>query len=53
VWLLILPFPGWLTGQLITASKNEEGKLEYNPVTVVLMTETTKLCFAVGLYLRE
>lgn len=37
----------------MTASKNADGKLEYNPVTVVLMTETTKLIAAIVLYLRE
>lgn len=40
-------------GMLVTSSKNEDGSYPYNPVTLVLLTETLKLNLCVVLYLRE
>eukprot|EP00050_Salpingoeca_kvevrii_P015676 m.49008 g.49008 ORF g.49008 m.49008 type:complete len:214 (+) comp6458_c0_seq1:37-678(+) len=40
-------------GQLITASKGEDGKLIYNPITLVLLVEICKLMAAVFIFCRE
>jgi len=40
-------------GMLVTSSKNKDGSFPYNPVTLVLLTESLKVCLCVGLYLRE
>lgn len=40
-------------GLLVTATKNKDNKFDYNPITVVLMTETLKLIMACGIYLKS
>lgn len=40
-------------GLLVTATKNKDNKFDYNPITVVLMTETLKLLIALGIYLQS
>ncbi len=43
----------WPLGLLVTASKNEDGSLSYNPVTVIFITETVKLVVSCGIFLSE
>lgn len=40
-------------GLLVTASKNKDNKFNYNPITVVLMTELLKLLFSSAIYLKK
>lgn len=40
-------------GLLVTASKTKENKFNYNPTTVVLMTELLKLTVSALIYLKE
>lgn len=42
-----------LIGLLVTATKNKDNSFDYNPTTVVLMTEALKLVFACGIYLNR
>ncbi|CAF0885978.1 unnamed protein product [Brachionus calyciflorus] len=40
-------------GLLVTASKNKDNKFNYNPITVVLLTELLKLIFSSVAYLKN
>lgn len=40
-------------GLLVTATKNKENKFNYNPITVVLMTELVKLIISSAIYLKK
>lgn len=40
-------------GLLVTATKNKNNKFDYNPITVVLMTEALKLVAACAIYLKK
>lgn len=40
-------------GLLVTATKNKDNKFDYNPITVVLMTEALKLIIALGIFLKS
>ena len=38
---------------MVTATKNKNNKFDYNPITVVLMTEALKLVAACAIYLKK
>ena len=40
-------------GILVTASKSPDGTFPYNPTTVVLLTEFTKMAICLLLHLKE
>ncbi len=40
-------------GLLVTATKNKDNTYNYNPITVVLMTEALKLIMACSIYLKS
>ena len=42
-----------VTGILVTASKSEDGSYPYNTVTVVMLTESTKLLLTVIAHIRD
>ena len=44
----------WVTqGMLVYGSRDANGKLPYNSITVVMLVSLTKLCIATNMYLRD